>query len=65
MISCRIAKFVCVTIFEGFFRINFDVACNMDFRRYPVDVQYCEIKFESFGFQSNQVNKLKFKLDLN
>ena len=36
-------------------RINFDVACNMDFRRYPVDVQYCEIKFESFGFQSNQV----------
>ena len=37
------------------FRINFDVACNMDFRRYPVDAQYCEIKFESFGFQSNQV----------
>ncbi len=37
----------------------------MDFRRYPVDVQYCEIKFESFGFQSNQVNKLNLKLDLN
>ncbi|XP_023344150.1 glycine receptor subunit alpha-4 isoform X2 [Eurytemora carolleeae] len=36
-------------------RINFDVACNMDFHRYPVDEQYCEIKFESFGLQSNQI----------
>lgn len=36
-------------------RINFDVACNMDFHRYPVDEQYCQIKFESFGFQSNQI----------
>jgi len=36
-------------------RINFDVACNMDFHKYPVDEQYCEIKFESFGFQSSQI----------
>ncbi|XP_023330045.1 glycine receptor subunit alpha-4 [Eurytemora carolleeae] len=36
-------------------RINFDVACNMDFRYYPVDDQTCEVKFESFGLQSNQI----------
>lgn len=36
-------------------RINFDVACNMDFHKYPVDEQYCEIKFESFGLQSSQM----------
>jgi len=36
-------------------RINFDVACNMDFHRFPVDEQYCEIKFESFGFTNKQI----------
>jgi len=36
-------------------RINFDVACNMDFHKYPVDEQYCEIKFESFGLQASQI----------
>ena len=36
-------------------RINYDVACNMDFHRYPVDEQYCEVKFESFGFSNKQV----------
>eukprot|EP00095_Tigriopus_kingsejongensis_P012268 maker-scaffold394_size185225-snap-gene-0.24 protein:Tk12268 transcript:maker-scaffold394_size185225-snap-gene-0.24-mRNA-1 annotation:"glycine receptor subunit alpha-2" len=36
-------------------RINYDVACNMDFRRYPIDEQICEIKFESFGFTSDQI----------
>jgi len=36
-------------------RINYDVACNMDFHRFPVDEQYCEVKFESFGFSSKQV----------
>ena len=36
-------------------RINYDVACNMNFRRFPVDEQYCEIKFESFGFSNKQV----------
>ena len=36
-------------------RINYDVACNMDFRRFPVDEQYCEVKFESFGFSNKQV----------
>ena len=37
------------------FRINYDVACNMDFHRFPVDEQYCEVKFESFGFSNRQV----------
>ena len=37
-------------------RINYDVACNMDFHKFPVDEQYCEVKFESFGFSSKQVN---------
>ena len=55
-------------------RFNFDIACNMDFHRswlwrwiflceylagrFPVDEQYCQIKFESFGFTNKQVEKL-------
>ena len=39
---------------ENAFRINYDVACNMDFHRYPVDEQSCEVKFESFGFSNKQ-----------
>ena len=31
------------------------MACNMDFHRFPVDEQYCEVKFESFGFTNKQV----------
>ena len=30
-------------------RINFDVACQLDFHYYPNDEQTCAIKFESFG----------------
>jgi len=36
-------------------RINYDVACNMDFHRFPVDEQYCEVKFESFGLTNKQI----------
>lgn len=36
-------------------RFNFDVACQMNFRRYPVDEQVCEIKLESFGHTSKQL----------
>jgi len=36
-------------------RFNFDVACNMDFHRFPVDEQYCQVKFESFGFTNKQI----------
>ena len=44
------------TVFSySIFRINYDVACNMDFHRFPVDEQYCEVKFESFGFTNKQV----------
>ena len=39
-------------------RINFDVACSMDFHKFPVDEQLCEINFESFGHTNKQ---LKFK----
>ena len=31
-------------------RINFAVACQMDFHYYPNDEQTCNIKFESFGY---------------
>jgi len=37
-------------------RFNFDVACNMDFHRFPVDEQYCQVKFESFGFTNKQIH---------
>ena len=37
-------------------RVNFDVACNMDFRAYPGDHQVCDIKFESFGYTTQQLS---------
>jgi len=36
-------------------RVNYDVACNMDFHNYPVDKQLCEVKYESFGYTSDQM----------
>jgi len=36
-------------------RINFDVACSMEFHRFPVDEQYCQVRFESFGFTNKQI----------
>ena len=30
----------------------------MDFHKFPVDEQYCEVKFESFGFSNRQVETL-------
>ena len=39
-------------------RLNFDVACSMDFRRFPVDEQLCEVNFESFGHTNKE---LKFQ----
>ena len=32
-------------------RVNFDIGCQMNFTRYPVDMQKCEVKFESFSYQ--------------
>jgi len=43
-------------------RINFDVACNMDFQMYPVDEQDCVIKFESYGLQNKQM-QMKWQKD--
>ena len=34
-------------------RVNFDIGCQMDFAKYPVDMQKCELKFESFGYQTH------------
>lgn len=36
-------------------RVNYDVACGMDFHRFPVDEQKCEIKYESFGYTTRQM----------
>jgi hypothetical protein len=47
-------------------RINFEVACPMDFHRYPMDEQSCEIVFESFGYTSKQLHiKPDSKLTIN
>ena len=37
-------------------RINFDVACAMDFHKFPWDRQTCKVKFESFSYSNNQIN---------
>ena len=36
-------------------RVNFDIGCQMNFKMYPVDMQKCEVKFESFGYQTNVI----------
>ena len=36
-------------------RVNFDIGCQMDFRMYPVDMQKCEVQFESFGYQTHVI----------
>jgi hypothetical protein len=35
----------------------------MDFHRFPVDEQYCEVKFESFGFTNKQVENLVLRFE--
>ena len=45
-------------------RLNFDVACDLDFKMFPVDKQVCEIKFESFGHDSDQI-KIFWRKDLS
>jgi len=36
-------------------RFNFDVSCQMDFHKYPVDKQTCVIHFESFSLTDKEV----------
>ena len=35
------------------FRINYDVACPMNFRKYPYDTQVCRIKYESCKYHAS------------
>ena len=37
-------------------RFNFEVACPMDFSTYPVDNQTCNVKFESYSYNCDQLN---------
>ena len=43
-------------------RVNFDIGCQMNFTRYPVDMQKCEVTFESFGYQNNVIT-INFSLN--
>ena len=36
-------------------RINFDVNCKMEFQKFPVDVQTCSVKFESWSYSTKQI----------
>ena len=36
-------------------RMNFDVACPMDFHKFPLDQQVCQVKFESFSLSTDQI----------
>ena len=37
-------------------RFNIDVACPMDFAKYPVDRQICQVKFQSYIYLTSQLN---------
>ena len=41
-------------------RMNYDVACAMDFHKFPLDQQVCSVKFESFSYSSSQI-QLKWR----
>ena len=54
---------LCDKWFKVFFclRINYDVACPMDFRKYPYDTQTCKVKYESCKFwQKNLHSDFEF-----
>lgn len=36
-------------------RVNYDVACAMDFHFYPHDVQTCHVRFESFSYNNKDL----------
>ena len=35
--------------------MNFDVACPMNFHKFPWDEQICKVKFESFSYSKEQL----------
>ena len=37
------------------FRVNYEVACAMDFHYYPHDIQECLVRYESFSYQSDEL----------
>jgi len=39
---------------------NYDVACPMNFRKYPYDTQICKVKYESYGYTTQKM-LLKWK----
>jgi len=41
-------------------QINYDVACPMNFRKYPYDTQVCRIKYESYGHTTSHM-EVKWK----
>ena len=72
------SNYVCVAFFQHFFetsfsnsvirytsRVNYDVACQMDFHTYPSDVQSCQIKLESFGHTQDQMQVPIFFMHFN
>ena len=44
-------------------RMNFDVTCNMDFRRFPFDNQTCDIIFHSFAYTTDDYTLRWMKKD--
>ena len=42
-----------------FFRVNYDVACPMEFRMYPLDKQICQIKLQSYTYTNTEVTVQK------
>ena len=46
-------------------RVNYDVACNMDFKRFPVDTQECKIAYESFSYKVDEIQFEWRKIDKN
>ncbi|XP_077867627.1 glycine receptor subunit alpha-2-like [Saccoglossus kowalevskii] len=43
-------------------RVSLTLACNMNLRKYPMDVQICHLTMESFGFRTHDV-QLKWAKD--
>ena len=45
--SCFIDYYYCSLFLPPHSRINYDVACPMNFEKYPYDTQTCKVKYES------------------
>ena len=45
-------------------RVNYDVSCPMKFEDYPVDIQHCDIEFESWGHTTDILKFFWIKNDV-